>query len=85
MSDRKKFSLELTPEERSQIDKRANAVKLSTSEYIRRQALGLDLIDTKTNTYAAAVEAAVTCLPGASRNQIEHAVSRVIITIANQQ
>ena len=78
------MSVRFTPDQQSFIDKSAAAFNITPTEFIRRQTLGINLIDSNSNAYAAAVEAAATCIPGVSRTQLEWAVSKVIVTmIAN--
>ena len=59
----------------------------SKAAYIRERALATQPLSIATGpkVFANAVEAAAECIPGASRAQVEHAVSRVIVTIAAQQ
>ena len=85
MSDnRQRHTVYLTIEEREIIDQQAKAAGMARGSYLRELALsGKDFnVKVDPSTFSKAVEAAARCIPGTNRVQLEHAVAKVITTVA---
>ena len=88
MSDRKKeIRVVLTDDQFDQIAQHAERHGITRAEFLRNCALNNQgkpgNVRFDRSSYAKAVEAAARAVPGISRAQLEHAVAKVITTIAS--
>ena len=88
MSERKKeIRVVLTDDQFDQIAQHAERHGISRAEFLRNCAINNQgkpgNVRFDRDSYAKAVEAAAQAVPGISRAQLEHAVARVITTIAS--
>ena len=88
MSERKKeIRVILTDDQFDQIKEQSERHGISRAEFLRNCAINNQgkpgNVRFDRDSYAKAVEAAAQAVPGISRAQLEHAVARVITTIAS--
>ena len=88
MSERKKeIRVVLTDDQFDQIAQHAERHGITRAEFLRNCALNNQgkpgNVRFDRSSYAKAVEAAARAVPGISRAQLEHAVAKVITTIAS--